>query len=133
MKRTVIIVTSTLALAAGLTVGIVFLLWARSGSAVVGVWKGTDEFRHEHFFEFHDDGTLTWWDRDREHDGTFTERGPFKGFYKFKDRHTIVAETGGFLSQPLGTLTLISAHELRQDDGGHAMRHGLVYSKVVAE
>src|SRR5262249_52418884 len=98
IKRRVIVLATTLALAVSLTVASVLMLWERSTpQAMVGVWKGTDEFRHEHFFEFHDDGTLTWWDRDRAHDGTFSTRGPFKGYYKLKDRHTVVAETGGFL------------------------------------
>jgi len=129
MKRVVVV---TVALGVTLTLGIFYILWERSGPAVVGIWKSTDEFRHEHFFEFHGDGTVTWWDRDRAHDGTFTTRGPFNGFYRQKDRDTVVAETGGFPSQPLGILTLISANELKQN-GGHTMRDHLVYRRVIAE
>jgi hypothetical protein len=132
MKRVVVIVALTVALGVTLTLGIFYILWAQSGPDVVGIWKGVDEYRHEHYFEFHADGTLTWWDKDRAHDGTFTTRGPFKGFYRRKDRETIVAETHGLFAPPLGTLTLISANELKQD-GGHAMRDHLVYQRVVPE
>jgi hypothetical protein len=128
----VMVVAITVVGSVALTLCAFCLLWTRSGPAVVGVWKGTDEYRQEHFFEFHEDRTLTWWDRDRAQDGTVTTRGPFKGFYRRKDGNTVAAETGGFPSQPLGILTLISANELRQN-GGHTMRDGLVYRRVVAE
>jgi hypothetical protein len=134
MKRAIIVLGFTLAFAAVLALGIIYFLSVHSGAphpgaAVVGVWMGIDEYRHEHYFEFHEDGTLTWWDRDRAHDGSFSQRGPFKGRYK-RTGNTVVAETGGFPLQPLGTLTLISANELKQDGIGHTMRHFLVYRRV---
>jgi len=87
-------------------------------------------FGNEHFFEFHKNGTLTYWDRDRRSDdGGFTKRGPFHGIYRHKDRTSVTAESGDFIiSQPLGILTLISENELKQE-GGHTMRDHLVYRR----
>ena len=119
MKRVILALPITLAIA--LAFGLIYFLWSHSQSSLVGVWKNTDEYGHEHYFKFHKDGTLTWWDRDRLHDGRFKERGPFRGSYKCEDRKTIVAKSAGWLPQPLGTLTLVSENELKQDDSGHAM------------
>src|SRR4051794_38922724 len=62
------------------------LWWSSRGPSVVGVWKGTDASAgHEHYFEFHKDGTLVFWDRDRKYDGTFSERPRFRGTYSVVD------------------------------------------------
>jgi hypothetical protein len=99
----------------------------RWNSAVVGTWKGTDEFGHEHYFEFLEDGTLICWDMDRTmEDGVFTKRGPFKGFYK-RGRNGQLELSDGF--QSLGVLTG-GRNELTQDDSGHTMRKRLTYRKV---
>lgn len=98
-----------------------------SNSAIVGTWKGTDEYRHEHFFVFHPDGTLTWWDMDRSiDDGSFTKRGPFRGSYCQASNGQFEL-TDGF--QSLGVLTG-GGNELRQDDSGHLIRRRLIYKKV---
>lgn len=98
-----------------------------SKSSVVGTWKGTDEFGHEHFFQFNEDGTLTWWDMDRVLEtGTFRKRGPFRGSWSRQDNGAIEL-TDGF--QSLGVLTG-GDKELRQDDSGHALRRRLIYQKV---
>ena len=130
MKRVILAPSITLAIA--LAFGLIYFLWAHSQSSVVGVWKGTDEYGHEYYFEFHKDGTLTWWDRDRSHDGSFKKRGPFRGSYRCEDRKTIEAKSAGWPSDSLGTLTLISEDELKQK-GGHAMRNNLLYRRVAGE
>ena len=98
-----------------------------SKSRIVGTWKGTDEYGHEHFFEFNQDGTLTWWDMDRSmENGSFTKRGPFRGYYRC-ERNGRLTLTDGF--QSLGILTG-GGNELQQDDSGHAMRRRLIYKRV---
>ena len=98
-----------------------------SNSMVVGTWKGTDEYGHEHFFTFKRDGTMTWWDMDRSlDDGSFTKRGPFSGYYK-RERDGRLTLTDGF--QSIGILTG-GENELQQDDSGHALRKRLIYKKV---
>ncbi len=109
--------------------GILVFLWAYQKPSVMGVWEGTDEFGHEHFFEFHPDGTLSWWDRDRSAEGSFTERPHFRGVYRWQDRKTVVTQTGGVPSEPLGTLTVLSEDQLKQS-GGHSLRHNLVYRRI---
>jgi hypothetical protein len=90
-----------------------------SKSAIVGTWKGTDEYGHQHFFDFNQDGTLTWWDMDRSLEGgSFTKRGPFRGYYR-RERDGKLTLTDGF--QTLGNLTG-GGNELRQDDSGHDQR-----------
>jgi hypothetical protein len=138
MKRVIVAVSITLTTA--LTFGLVYFLSAHSYPSMVGVWKGTDEYGHEHYYDFHKDGTLTWWDRDRHHDGSFEQRGPFRGWYKFEDRRTIVATQGdwappplGMLAPSLGTLTMASENLLKQDDYGPAMRKNLVYRRITSE
>ena len=96
-------------------------------SDVVGTWKGTDAYGHEHYYEFNQDGTLTWWDMDRKmEDGSFTKRGPFKGWYK-RARNGQLELTDGF--QSLGILK-VGRKELTQDDSRHSMRMRLTYRKV---
>jgi hypothetical protein len=58
MERVILVRSITLATA--LAFGLVYFLWAHSHPSVVGVWKGTDQYGHEHYYEFHKDGTLTW-------------------------------------------------------------------------
>ena len=113
-----------------LACGLLYFLWANPRPSVLGVWKGTDEYGHEHYFEFHKDGTVTFWDRDRSPDGSFKERGPFRGSYKYHDRKTVEARTVGFPSDVIGILTLVSETEMKQNDSGHAMRRNLVYRRV---
>lgn len=120
-------------LALALTSGILYFLWTHSRPCVVGVWKGTDEYGHEHYYEFHKDGTLTYWDRDRSHDGRFQERGPFRGSYKYRDRKTVEARSVGFPSDTIGVLTFISDNELKQNYSGHTMRRNLVYRKAAGK
>jgi hypothetical protein len=98
-----------------------------TNSAIVGTWKGTDDYGHEHYLEFYQDGTLTWWDMDRTmEDGSFAKRGPFKGYYKCEPNGQFEL-TDGF--QSLGILTG-GGSELKQDDSGHAMRRRLTYRRV---
>lgn len=98
-----------------------------SKSPIVGAWKGTDEYGHEHFFDFQQDGTLTWWDMDRSlEDGSFTKRGPFRGHWS-RNENGAFELTNGFES--LGVL-IGGENELRQDDSGHALRRRLIYKKV---
>jgi hypothetical protein len=101
--------------------------------SVVGVWKATDQYGHEHYFEFHKDGSLVWWDRDRDpsHEGGFNERPHFRGTYT-REGGKVVATASGFPPQPLGVLTFVSENELKQH-GGHAMRDGVVYRRVAGE
>jgi hypothetical protein len=131
VKRVILALSITLAIA--LAFGLIYFQRASSQPSVVGVWKGTDQYGHEHYFEFHKDGTLTWWDRDRSHDGSFQDRGPFSGSYKYEDRMTVAAKSNGWPPQPLGTLALVSENELKQDDSGHAARKNLVYRRVAGE
>lgn len=116
-----------------LACGLLCFLWANFRPSVVGVWKGTDEYGHEHYFEFHKDGSLAFWDRDRSHDGSFKERGPFRGSYKYQDRKTVVARTAGFPSDVIGILTFVAENELKQNDSGYAMRRNLVYRRVAGK
>lgn len=98
-----------------------------SKSAIVGTWKGTDEYGHEHFFDFKQDGALTWWDMDRAlENGSFTKRGPFRGYWS-RNGNGAIELTDGF--QSLGVLTG-GGKELQQDDSGHAMRRRLIYKKI---
>lgn len=98
-----------------------------SNSAIVGMWKGTDEYGHEHYYEFSQDGKLVWWDMDRQEDGSFTKRGPFHGRYG-RDSQGRLELSDGF--QSLGVLTG-GGKQLKQDDAGHALRRRLIYQKVV--
>jgi hypothetical protein len=103
--------------------------WSSLQPSIVGVWKGVDEYGHEHYFEFRRDGTLVWWDRDRTDKETFTERPRFSGSYRYENRRTILATSDGFPPQPLGILTLVSEDELQQS-GCHAARDTLLYTRV---
>jgi hypothetical protein len=47
-----------------------------------------------HYFEFFPDGSFSMWDRDRQYDGSFQQRGPFKGRYSHLSRATIEVTTG---------------------------------------
>jgi len=114
-------------------IGIVVAVWrANRGPEIVGVWKGTDANGHEHYFKFRKDGTLVYWDRDRQRDGNFAERPEFQGSYSAVDSQTVSAIDSGWPAQPLGRLTLVSPNELKQE-GGHAMRDHLVYERVAAK
>jgi hypothetical protein len=93
--------------------------------AVVGLWKATDRHGNEYYFEFYKNGTLAYW-------SDFADRGSFGGWYKEVDYRTVTTESGGFLSQSLGTLTLTSKNELEQE-GGFIARNRLVYRRVPRE
>jgi hypothetical protein len=107
--------------------------WPRSGSSVVGVWKATDEHGNEHYWEFHKDGTLDYWDRTHSWDGKFEESPRFKATYTAVDGKTFATKKKGFPPEPLGRLTFTSENEMKQDSGGEAMRRNLVYRKVAPE
>jgi hypothetical protein len=127
MKRVIPVVAIIVALG-----GLVYFLWPRSGSSVVGVWKATDEYGHEHFWEFHSDGTLTYWDRTRS-GGEFKESPRFKATYSAVDGKTFATKKAGIPPEPLGRLTFTSENEMKQDNGGEAMRRNLIYRKVAPE
>jgi hypothetical protein len=131
MKRVALVVFPALLLASALG-GLLYFLWSRSGPSVVGVWKATDEYGHEHYFEFHKDGSFHWWDRDRSHDGAFTKRGPFRGTYRCPDRKTVAVTGDGFPPSYLADLTLLSDDELKHPDG-QGLRINLVYRRVADE
>jgi hypothetical protein len=98
--------------------------------SIVGVWKGTDEFGHEHFFEFHKDGSLSWWNVIHSNaDETFVKSPTFPGTYERKNGR-ILAKSKGIPPQSLGRLTLVSINELKQDATGHALRMNLAYNRV---
>jgi hypothetical protein len=120
----------TLGLAA---VVLFYFMFLRLDTALVGTWKGTDEFGHEHYYEFFEDGTLTWWDRDRSHDGTFTLRGPFKGYYKKESTNIFIAKSYPILAPPLGRITKLGPDKIKQDDTGVFSRHNLVFQRVPKE
>ena len=127
--RTPLIIAALSAALVAFAIGLLWFIWTYSGPAIVGEWKGTDEYGNEHYFEFHKDGKLTFWDLDRQsNDSGFTKRGPFRGIYRRRDRTSVTAESGDFISQPLGILTLVSENELKQE-GGHTMRDHLVYRR----
>jgi hypothetical protein len=110
-----------------LAFGLIAFWWASLGPPIVGVWKETDTYGHEHYFEFRKDGSLTYWDCERQHGGSFTEGPRFRGSYITVDRRTVSATTvGGWPAKYLGRLKLVSENELRQE-GGFAMRDKLVY------
>jgi hypothetical protein len=115
-----------------LALGVVFWLWAHSRPSLDGVWKGTDQYGHEHYIEFHRDGGLTYWSRLREDDG-FKEGAHFRGSYRWEGRQTVALRKEGLLPESLGKLTMTSENELKQDNNGETMRHGLVYQRVVGE
>ena len=129
--------------------GIAATWWTNRGPDVVGLWKGTDSHGHEHYFQFHKDGSLHFWDRERQSDGGFTETDHRRGSYSAVDGQTISAVMSDGLPPQqnapkmraygeqqvpsLGRLTLVSPDELRQDDGGiDYLRHQLVYRRVAA-
>jgi hypothetical protein len=100
--------------------------------SVVGVWKATGQDGSEHYIEFYEDGSLTWWDRERDPsrgDG-FNKKGPFKGSYRWKGRMVFITQdpAAGFI----GELMLVSDGEL-EATGEHAMRAGLVFRRVAVE
>jgi hypothetical protein len=130
VKRVIHALSITLSVA--LALGLIYFLRSHFNPSVVGVWKATDQYGHEHYFELRRDGALTWWDRDRSSDGGFTERPHFRGSYRCEGRKTIAATANGWPPEPLGALALVSENELRQE-GGHAMRHNLVYRRVAGE
>jgi hypothetical protein len=116
-----------------IVVGIVVAFWrANRGPEIVGVWKGTDAHGHEHYFKFRKDGTLEYWDRDRQHDGSFADRPHFQGSYSAADSQTVSVIDSGWPAHPLGRLTLVSPNELKQE-GGPAMRENLVYERFAAK
>lgn len=110
-----------------------YFMFLRIDTSLVGVWKGTDEYGHEHYYEFFDDGKLSWWDRDRSHDGTFTLRGPFKGFYKKESADVFIAHSYPILAPSLGKITKLGPDKIQQDDSGNSSRHNLVYQRVPKE
>lgn len=117
----------TLSLAAAV---LLYFIFFRMDTALVGIWKGTDQYGHEHYYEFFEDGTLTWWDRDRSHDGTFTLRGPFKGYYKNESTNVYIAKSYPILSPTLGKITKLGPDKIQQDDSGNISRHNLLYQRV---
>jgi hypothetical protein len=128
MKRVVLVAALVPALG-----GLACSAWSHGGPSVVGVWKATDEHGHEHYWEFHKDGTLDYWDRTRAEGDKFKESPRFKGTYSAVDGKTVAAKKAGYLPEPLGKLTLVSENELKQDGNGEAARHTLVYRRVAPE
>ena len=132
MKRVVLVVILALLLASAVGGGLLYFLWSHTGPSVVGVWKATDEYGHEHYFEFHKDGSFHWWDRDRSPDGTYAARGMFRGTYKCPDRKTVAVKGDGFPPSYQADLTLLSENELKHP-GGQGLRVNLVYRRVADE
>jgi hypothetical protein len=109
---------------------LLYFTFFRMDTALVGIWKGTDQYGHEHYYEFFDDGSLTWWDRDRSQDGTFTLRGPFKGYYEKETTNIFVAKSYLILSSPLGKITKLGPDKIQQDNSGNISRYNLIYQRV---
>lgn len=130
MKRVILALSITLVIA--LVFGLAYFQWASSQPSVVGVWKATDEHGNEYYWEFHEDGTLISWDRNRESDGSFTKSSLARGSFNYENRKTVTTKTNGWLPESMGTLTLVSENELKQD-GGWIMRKNLVYRRVGEE
>jgi hypothetical protein len=123
--RSIVSLIAILALAGA----VIAFWWANRGPQVVGAWKGTDASGHEHYFEFRKDGSLVYWDRERQHDGTFNERPHFWGSYNTIDPNTVSATDAGWPADPLGRFTLVTLDRLEQE-GGHSVRDHLVYERV---
>jgi len=130
--------------------GIIAVWWTNRGPDVVGLWKGKDTHGHEHYFRFYKEGSLHYWDRERQADGSFTETDHRRGTYSTVDDRTISAvmsegpAPGEISPKPrtyadpqagsLGRLTLISPGELKQNDGGFDyLRHQVTYHRVAEQ
>lgn len=101
-----------------------------SPNPLVGVWKATDEFGGQHFYEFREDGKLVWWDIDHSgSNGELTKRGPFHGIYYYENG-AIVAKAAGLFGSRVGTLRWQSKDVLQQDSDGHIIRQNLTYTRV---
>jgi hypothetical protein len=131
--------------------GIAAAWWTHGGPDVVGLWKGIDSHGHEHYFRFSKDGSLYYWDRERERDGSFTETDHRHGSYSTVDSRTIAVFSDGLAPQqngpkmrayadiqvqaaPLGRLTLVTPDQLQQDDSGaDYLRRQVDYRRVAAK
>lgn len=127
---TLLVTVLTLAL---MSIVLFYFMFLRFDTSLVGVWKGTDEYGHEHYYEFFDDGRLSWWDRDRSHDGTFTLRGPFNGYYRKESANVFVANSYFLLAPTLGKITKLGPDKIQQDNSGNFSRYNLVYQRVPKE
>jgi hypothetical protein len=110
--------------------GFFYFMFVRTDQSLVGTWKGTDQYGHEHYFQFYDDGRMNWWDRDREYDGSFTQRGPFEGTYRKISAKEFLVKDYPILTPGLGKLTIIGPDQIQQDETGHISRHNLTYHRV---
>ncbi len=124
--------------------GIFATRWIGGGPNVTGTWKGVDTHGHEHYFQFSNDGSCRWWDRDRRPDGSFDEGEHRRGSYNAIDNERIAIMSGGSQTskmrvyadqqaRPMGTLTLVSPDELKQDNTGDFPRHRLTYHRESAK
>ncbi len=120
-------------LAVSIAVGVIVLanMLVPSYDPVLGVWKATDEYGGQHFYEFQKNGKMIWWDIDRESlDKEPTQRGPFHGVYRY-EKDAIIAQAVGFIGPRVGILRRQSKDALHQGFDGHTLRQNLTYRRVV--
>lgn len=99
-----------------------------SPDPLVGVWKATDEYGGQHFYEFQKDGKMLWWDIDR--DSLDKEPSKLQGVYRY-EKDAIIAQAIGFIGPRVGILRRQSKDALHQDFDGHIIRQNLTYRRVM--
>jgi len=123
-----------IALVAIVCIGLLLFAALRSNrkTTITGTWKGTDASRNEHFIEFHRDGSVIYWDRNRQPEGSLIEMDRHRGSYVVADGNTISSTFDEFPDSPLGQLTLRSDGRLKQTRGD-LWRDKLFYDKIADE
>ena len=97
---------------------------------LIGVWKATDEYGGQHFYEFQENGKMRYWDVYRtDQPGVTAERGPFHGTYHY-EKDAIIAKAVGVFGPRVGILRWAGRDALHQENDGHTMRQNLTYSRV---
>ncbi len=100
-----------------------------SSNPLIGVWKGTDIYGGEHYYEFHEGRRVVWWDIERTSlDSPPEKRGPFEGIYYY-EQDKIIAKGHGLLAPRVGVLRWQGPNELKQDEG-YLIRQYLSYRRV---
>ena len=98
--------------------------------SLIGVWKATDEYGGQHFYEFQDNGKMLYWDVDRtDETGTTVNHSGLPGIYHY-EKDVIIAKAVGLFGPRVGILRWAGSNALHQESDGHTMRQNLTYNRV---